>query len=477
MTNILKNYSLRTKLVLLYTILLIFSVSLISYYSYWNTWQMLINNKTSNMRARAKPIIEHFLKSKGFVSLDSNKVTRQSVTELAYDLTSRNATAIILNTKGEIIANGKRLPEEMEPSPINYKYFHQALSGKNEISYITDANGKRVLVFLIPIRPSPGNQKIIGVIQISASLSDVNKILFQHSVKLFSIVAIILIVGILLGYWLIGISLKDLQNLSVTCQEISKGNFTKRANIKNRKDEIGKLADSFNLMINKLENMLDSQKRFVANAAHELLTPLTGLKGSLEVILRGAQDDRETVNKLSKGMYKEVNHLIRLCDQLLGLSRLESTANLSKKPIVLHEFINEFKRKAKYIIKSHSLIIEEGPYVKLTADPDLLEQILLNLLSNAVRYSNAGTTILLDWKLIPDYVEFRVIDQGKGMSKEVLSHAFEPFYRGKNQNSSFEKGTGLGLALTKSMIEAHGGTIKIKSIPGKGTTIYFTLPI
>ncbi len=477
MINILKKYSFRTKLVLLYTILLIFSVGIVSYYSYWNIWQMLINNKASHMRAMAKPVIEHFLKSKGLVSLDSNEVTSQNVTELAYDLTSRNATAVILNTKGEVIANGKRLPEEMKPSPIKYEYFRQALSGKNEVSYVTDTNGKRVLVFLIPIRPNPRNQKIFGVIQISTSLSDINKILFRHSVELISVVAIILIIGILLGYWLIGISLKDLQNLSVTCQEISKGNFTKKADVKNRKDEIGKLADSFNLMIDKLENLFDSQKRFVANAAHELLTPLTGLRGSLEVLLRGAQDDRETVNKLSKGMYKEVNHLIRLCDQLLGLSRLESTANLSKKQIVLNEFMNDFKRKAKYIIKSHSLIIQEGPYVKLTADPDLLEQILFNLLSNAVRYSNMGTSIIIDWKLIPDFIELRVADQGKGMSKEVLSHAFEPFYRGKNQNSSFEKGTGLGLALTKSMIEAHGGTIKIQSIPGKGTTIYFTLPI
>ncbi len=477
MTTLLKKYSLRTKLVLLYTILLMFSVGIVSYYSYWNTWQILINNKASHMRAMAKPVIGHFLKSKGFISPDSIKVTRRNVAELAYDLTSRNATAVIINTKGKVIANGKRLPEEIEPSPIKHKYFRQALSGKNEVSYVTDTNGRRVLVFLIPIRPNPENQKIIGVIQISASLSDINKILFRHSAQLISVVAIILILGILLGYWLTGISLKDLQNLAVTCQKISKGNFTERADVKNRKDEIGKLAGSFNLMIDKLENLFDSQKRFVANAAHELLTPLTGLRGSLEVLLRGAQDDRETVNRLSKGMYKEVNHLIRLCNQLLGLSRLESTANLSKKQIVLNEFMNEFKRKAKYITQSHAFIIQEGPYVKLTADPDLLEQILFNLLSNAVRYSNLGTTIIINWKLIPDYIELRITDKGKGMSKEVLSHAFEPFYRGKNQKPSSEKGTGLGLALTKSMIEAHGGAIKIKSIPGKGTTIHFTLPI
>ncbi len=477
MTNIFKEYSLRTKLVLLYTILLIFSVGFVSYYSYWNIWQVLINNKTSHMRARAKPVIEHWLTKKGLVSSDSINITKQNVIGLAYDLTSRDAIAVILNRKGEVIASGKRLPEEMEAPSIKYKYFCQALSGKNEVSYLSDVNGEHVLVLLIPIRPNPGNKNIFGVIQISTSLSDINKILFRHSAGLMTVAAIILIIGILFGYWLIGMSLKELQKLSITCREISKGNFTERADVKNRKNEIGELADSFNVMIKKLEDMFHSQKRFVANAAHELLTPLTGLRGSLEVLLRGAQDDRETVNRLSKGMYKEVNHLIRLCDQLLGLSRLENTANISKKQIVLSEFTKEFKRKVKFMIQSHSLIIQEGPCFKLIADPDLLEQILFNLLSNAVRYSSSGTTIVINWKLIPDYVEFSVTDQGEGMSKEILSHVFEPFYRGKNQKFMFEKGTGLGLAVTKSMVEAHGGSIRITSIPAKGTTIYFTLPI
>jgi len=477
MINNHKKYSLRTKLVLLYTVLLIFSVGVVSYYSYWDIWQLLINNKTVHMRAVAKPIIEHWVTEKNLTTPDSIKITQQNSLELAYDLTSRNATAVILNQKGKVIANGKRLPEEMTAPTVNYQYFSKAVSAKNEISYLSDVNGKRVLIFLIPIRLKPGNQKTIGVIQMSTSLSDVNKILFKHGAKQISIIAIILIIGTLFGYWLTGISLKELQKLSTTCQEISKGSFTKRADVKNRKDEIGKLANSFNLMIDKLENLFHSQKRFVANAAHELLTPLTGLRGSLEVLLRGALDDRETVNRLSKGMFKEVNHLIRLCDQLLDLSRLESSANISKKRVVLTEFVNEFKQKAKYITKTHKLSIQEGPYIKLMVDPDLLEQILFNLLSNAVRYSPPKTTIIIDWKLIPDYAELRVTDTGEGMDKATLSQVFEPFYRGKNQKFFYEKGTGLGLALVKSMIEAHGGAIRIESVSKKGTTVFFTLPL
>ena len=145
--------------------------------------------------------------------------------------------------------------------------------------------------------------------------------------------------------------------------------------------------------------------------------------------------------------------------------------------IILNEFIHDFEQKAKLLIGNQSITIREGPFLALTADPDLLEQILFNLLSNATRYSCGKLPIVLGWKLIPDYVEIWISDKGKGMDKETLSHVFEPFYRGKNQNPTDEKGSGLGLALTKAMVEAHGGSIRIKSMPNKGTTVFFTLPL
>ncbi len=479
MIKFLKNISLKTKIVLLYTGLLITSVILVSYHSYWNIWQLLITSKASHMRARAKPIIEHWLNQNGLMNSDSArfKFNSDNALTLAYDLTSRESIAIILDKDGKIIANGKRLPEEPDAPEPDFFYFKRAIWGENEITYLKKINGDKVLVFLIPIRPKPGNQEIFGVVQISTSLSDINKILFTLGYRQLIGIVIILFIGILFGNWLIGISLNDLKILSRMCQKISQGNFSKITNIENRKDEIGKLAESFNLMIEKLERLFDSQKRFVANAAHELLTPLTGLRGSLEVLLRGSQDDPEAVTRLSKGMYKEINHLIRLCDQLLGISRLDNTSNIRKKRIVLSEFMEYFVRKARHLTKTHSIIIQKGILLTIMADPGLLEQILFNLLSNAIRYSSPSTSIIVGWKLIPDYVEIWVTDQGKGIERETLSHVFEPFYRGKNQKSEGEKGTGLGLTLVKSMVEAHGGTIRINSAPGQGTTVFFTLPL
>ncbi len=476
MINIKEKYSLKTRLGWFYAILLILSVGMLGYFSYWNIWQLFIKNETSHLRAVAKPVVAQWLKSEKLTRTDTLSLTPQKALILARRLTSRHAVAVVLAQSGKILATGKQLPEEPSPPAVSRNYVRQALSGKNEITFWNQTNGKPVLVLLIPLRPQPQSKKIFGVIQISTSLSGIHKILFRYGIMQLGAVLLILVVGILFGFRFIGWSLKDLKRLAITCREISGGNFTQRATMVNRKDEIGQLAVSFNLMVDKLEKLFRSQKRFVANAAHELLTPLTGLQGSLDVLLRGAGDDPETQNRLVKGMYKEVNHLIRVCDRLLGISRLENASNVNKQRIVLSGFFTDFKQQAKHLAKNHPVVTEEGSRLTVMADRDLLEQILLNLLSNALRHSPENLPVTMGWKVLPGFVEIYVSDAGEGMDQETLSHVFEPFYSGENKTPE-EKGTGLGLTLTLSMVEAQGGTIRIESAPGKGTTVFFTLPL
>lgn len=477
--RVLKKLPLRVRLGLLYAVLLIISVGLVGCYSYWNIWQLFISNKSSHLRARAKPIIEHWLVDN---NLDNEvfpqlKLNPQNALVLARDLTSHNTVAIVLNRTGDIIANGKQLPEEPEAPVPDKRYFRRAISGENEVTYRSQVKGKPVLVLLIPLRPQPMSSQIFGVVQMSTLLTDIKEVLFRHGAMLVSLVSVILFMGIGIGFWLIGVSLKDLKGLLISCDRISKGNFSQWVPIKNPCDEIGQLAVSFNQMVEKLEAAFSSQKRFVINAAHELMTPLTGLRGSLEVLLRGAQDDPSARARLLKGMYKEVNRLIRLCEQLLGLSRLENMTNVRKQSIVLSEFFSEFESQAQVLACEHSVVIQQGPYVRVLADPDLLKQILLDLLSNALRYSPTEAPVVIGWKLLPEEVEIWVLDKGQGMDPETLSHIFEPFYQGKLRVVSDNKGIGLGLSLAKSMIEAHGGAIRIDSSPGEGTTVSFTIPL
>ena len=471
--------SLRARLGILYAVLLVCSVVMRGFSSYLNIWQLFVSSRSSHLRAVAKPVIEHWLADTGLAGNvpPHLRLSRADAAVLARDLTSRDAAALVLDSRGRVLAEGRGLPEEPEAPPPEQQYVKRALSGENEVTYRATANGRPMLVLLIPLRPRPGDPKIFGVVQMSTPLTEINRMLFSHGAMLIAVAAIILITGTIAGFWLIGMSLRDLRGLLETCNRISRGDFSTRVSISHRDDEIGQLAHSFNRMLDRLEAAFASQRRFVANAAHELLTPLTGLRGSLEVLMRGAQDDPAAVARLSKGMYQEVRRLIRLCEQLLGMSRLENSSNINTQSLSLTEFFQDFMSDARLLADDQRIVLSPGPYARVSADTDVLRQILLNLLSNALRYSSDEAPVVMGWKLYPDHVEIRVSDRGSGMNPKTLERIFEPFFQGKYPAASGRKGTGLGLALVKSMVEAHGGTIRAESEPGHGTTIFFTIPL
>ncbi len=477
--TIWNNLSLRIKLSILYGILLIFSILVLGIYSYWNVSHLLIHDKSSHLRARAKPIIEHWIKNE---SLDKYptiyRLSTHNVKQLARDLTSRNTIAIVLNKKGKIIANGKLLPEEPDPPIPIQRYIQKALAGEKEINYIMNNRHQSTLVLLIPIRPEPRSNRILGVIQLSTPLTEIKKTLFHHGLMLIGMMIIILFIGSLLSFWLTSSNLKNLCELTKACQQIAKGDFSRHIDLSKNKDEIGQLANSFNSMIEKLKATFSSQKHFVANAAHELLTPLTGLKGSLEVLLRGSQDNPKITYRLIKGMYQEVNRLIHLCEQLLGLTHLENSSNLLKNKFNIEKFFEDFlQQEVRLLTGNRTIILEKGPSIEIIADESMLKQILLNLLSNAIRHSLDNSIIKFGWKLKDDQIEIWVSDQGEGIDPEILSYVFEPFFRGTHTNIKKEKGTGLGLSLAKAMVKAHGGDIWIISKTRKGTTVFFRLPL
>ncbi len=471
-------YSLKTRLAVFYALLLILSVGFIGYFSYWNIWDLFFRNEAHHLRALAKPVVAEWLQTYHLNANDSvsKYFSRENASVLAKNLTSRYVAAVVVDKKGNILANGKQLPEEPIPPTINRGYLKKAFSGANEITYWTKVNGKPVLVALIPLRVNPIHSKVFAVLQISTGLSPMNKLLFQYAIRQWGAVFLVVLFGILFGTRIIEWSLKDLNRLTQICREISKGNFSRFASMSHRKDEIGALAISFNEMVNKLENLIFSQKRFVANAAHELLTPLTGLRGSLDIMLRGAGDDLSSRNRLLKGMFSEVNRLIRTCDRLLSLSKLENTKVAHIRRVDLTAFFSDFEQQARQLAPKCEIVLDNGPPVSPMADSDLLSEVCFNLFSNALSYGSEYGPVNISWKLITGFVEISFEDKGIGMDQETLKHVFEPFFSGPSKGS-IPKGTGLGLTLALAMMKAQGGTLKIKSTPNKGTVVYLTLPL
>ena len=397
---------------------------------------------------------------------------------LARDLTSRNVVALVLDRTGKVLANGKRLPEEPKSAPLVLRYVKMALGGMNEVTYTIHRQGVPFIVLLIPLRSSPSNGKIVGVVQLTASLASVRETLFRHGIILAFIVFSVLLVGAVLGRLLVSSSLKDLKQMVVTCRAISEGDLNRQVTLPKRGGEIGQLSEAFDGMVTRIRKTMEAQRRFVANAAHELRTPVAGLRGSVEVLMRGVQDDPAASARLIQGMYREIARLSSLCERLLDLNRLDGIMNIHKQSIDLVDFFRDLFPQLEKLVQGRILELNAGLRVSILFDPDMLRQVLFNLVQNSLQHTQPGGRIVLGWRLMaePQGVMIWVEDNGEGIPSEDLPHVFEPFYRGSNKSRKPTDGTGLGLSIARSIAKAHGSEISIESTPGMGTKVILRIP-
>ncbi len=247
-------------------------------------------------------------------------------------------------------------------------------------------------------------------------------------------------------------------------------------------DEWSILADSFNHMAERLEKTEELRKELISNLSHELSTPLTNIIGYLEawsdkLILD--QDQKEDVIQL---LVKESTRLKKMVDDLRELSLVEAdNFYLNKKPIQIQEFVQTLISSIKISLEKKHIKLKHhiDPDLEvIICDPVRLHQVLLNILQNAIQFSDSDTTITMDFqKKANDHLEIKITDQGIGISEHDLPHIFERFYRAEPSRSRFTGGTGIGLAISKQLILAHKGSIHAISKPGKGSSMVISLPL
>ena len=462
-----RNLSLRVRLTLLYVGLLALLLATLGGALYWDFQNFLLTSTATRLRAQAKPVID---------ALMTTGDQRAQAQTLARNLTSRDTAALIIAPDGSVIASGKTLPEEPAPPPPDPAHYHRALAGDNEVTYETGPDDDRQLVMLIPWRSAPGGPDILGVIQLSTPLAPIERILWRQKLALGLGIMLTLLAATAGGLWLTSSALRPLSRMTDTCERIAEGDLSQRVNLPERGDEIGRLASAFDHMVARLEAAFQAQRRFVANAAHELRTPLTAIRGSLEVLMRGAQDDPAAAARLTQGMYREVVRLSRLSEQLLDLSRIGAPAAIHKQSVALTSFFEAFLAQAQLLARERTVALEPGPDITLFADPDALTEMLFNLVDNAVQHTTEGGVITLGWAAKGDTTELWVADDGEGIAPQDLPHIFEPFYRGDASRSRRQGGSGLGLALVQALAQAHGGRISVSSQPGQGARVAITLP-
>jgi signal transduction histidine kinase len=271
-----------------------------------------------------------------------------------------------------------------------------------------------------------------------------------------------------------------LRGIARAARSVARGNYRQRVPATGP-SEVRDLAANFNRMTEEVQRSQQTLRDFLANISHELKTPLTSIRGFSEAMIDGTIDDREGVERSARIISDESNRVLRLVQELLDLSRIESgQVSMQQDEVDLRELFDHVGEV--FALRAEEAGVEMDVAVlgkaRILGDFDRLEQVMNNLLDNALRYTPAGGTVRVACRdLQPGTLQVTVSDSGPGIPPQDLPHLFERFYRGTaNQGNSHRKGYGLGLAISREIVRAHGGEIWATSEQGHGTTFVFTLP-
>jgi signal transduction histidine kinase len=322
--------------------------------------------------------------------------------------------------------------------------------------------------------------KLVGVVYLSQSLADATAVLSDLRTRWLLSTLIALLLSVAVGLLLSGAIARPVRRLTAAAGAVARGNLDEQVPVRSR-DELGRLSRAFNDMTARLRSARQMQTDFVANVSHELRTPLTAIKGTVETLRDGAVDDPQVRDRFLETVEDETDRLIRLVNDLLVLSRADSAAlNLQRQPVDLVHLSKATMEKLETQATARDIIlrVEASPGTPLAlADPDRIEQVLVNLLDNACKYSPHGGTVTVRVQDTQDQqVRVEVEDRGIGIPAEELPRIGERFYRADRARSRAEGGSGLGLAIAQALVQAHSGHLTLQSEEGQGTLVAFTLP-
>ena len=259
-------------------------------------------------------------------------------------------------------------------------------------------------------------------------------------------------------------------------EKLSKGDFSVRLQVKGE-DELAELGKAIQTLARDLEYLKKERNEFLASISHELRTPLTYVKGYADIARRPNMAEEER-NRYLAIIYEEAEHMQKLVKDLFELAKMDQHSfQIHKERTNLCSFLKKLhdKMHPAFQAKKISLVYQCEKNIFVYIDQKRFEQVMMNLLDNALKYSDPSSTVSIDVRKEKHHIVIIVSDEGTGIPEEDLPHIFERLYRVEKSRSRTNGGTGLGLAIVKEIIEAHGGSIYADSIPGKGTKIIITL--
>lgn len=397
------------------------------------------------------------------------------LTHLRHDISAR---VQFLTPDGQLIASSEPTEAPLLGIVLDFAGVAQARAGQvASYTYNNIASPAEIIDVFVPVISQ--NQQLIGVLRMSYTYNSLASEFTRSRYVIVSILAGGLLVGTILGWSLAYNISKPIRQVTQAINDLSKGN--RQAPIaESGPEELQLLAESFNSLNTRLSNLEKARKQLLANIVHELGRPLGALRSAIQALAGGAARDPQLLADLTKGMDDQAARLQRLLDELahlhdqvLGTLELEyQKLNISEwLPIVLRSWQEAAQDKG---LAWHTDIPSNLP--EISADPNRLASVVENLVSNAIKYTHSGGEISVSAVVEQEQLLIRVKDNGYGIAVEEQQKVFEPFFRG-NQGRRFKQGMGLGLSISRDLVEAHGGWINLESAPGEGSTFTIHLPL
>jgi len=375
---------------------------------------------------------------------------------------------------------GQRDPRRSRPRenqiPISPEALENASRGLPTFETVANSGSYPVRILTLPVIEAG---RVANLVRVGMSLEN----MYKTRRRFLLIMASVLPFGLLLaggGGWLLARrALKPVDQMTRTAQRIGGEHLNERLQEAGSGDELDRLARTLNDMLGRLNRSFHQMRQFSADASHELQTPLTILKGEMEVALRSQRSPEEYQRILKSGL-EEIDRINHLVDGLLLLARADAgVLRLDLRPVELKAFLQEVCEQMQVVADDHSIHLQARSMepVSVRADREQLRRLLLNLVDNAIKYTSAGGSVTLSLASDRDWVYLAISDTGIGLSENERQRIFDRFHRTTETRTIDERGVGLGLSIALSIAEAHGGRIDVESTPDQGSTFTVVLPV
>jgi two-component system OmpR family sensor kinase len=358
---------------------------------------------------------------------------------------------------------------------IRREQLHEVSAGQSIYS-VFQITQTRLRAYVAPLRNAQG--QIVGVIELAQSLREVDTTLARLGVLIAGSILGALGIAAIGGAILARSALSPIDRITKTAHAITRAHdLGKRIEVAATTDELGRLASTFNEMLARIEELFRVQQRIVADVSHELRSPLTAMRGNLDLLRRGAAGDPAAREQALTAIDSEVARMSRMVSDLLFLAQADAGVPIARQNVELDTLLLDVYRQSRVLADGVKVSLGAEDQAIILGDPDRLKQALLNLVGNAIKYTPSGGEVRLSLEKDQEWVRIAVRDSGIGIAPEHISHLFDRFYRVDKARARDAGGAGLGLAIAKSVVDAHRGKITVESQPGKGSIFTIWLPL